>query len=234
MRIAISVLACALLTVPAALAETERSIAVTGTAVVQVVPDYVAWSISIVDTHIELLAAKRQNDGRVAAAMELIKSLGTEPVDVQTSNVSVYKEFNHDEQGRQTTFKHHVVSRIISVKQRDLKRFDEFFDALVDKTQADVNFNWQSSQLPDLRKEARKRAVQIAKEKAEAMLSELGAKLGPVMTVEEESGKNPGFIATNNSLMAAESKPDDEISGTFAPGAIEVRVSVNVKFGIVE
>lgn len=234
MRIAISVLVCALLTVPAALAETERSIAVTGTAVVQVVPDYVAWSISIVDTHIELLAAKRQNDGRVAAAMELIKSLGTEPVDVQTSNVSVYKEFNHDEQGRQTTFKHYVVNRAISVQQRDLKRFDEFFDALVEKTGADVNFSWQSSQFTDLRKDARKRAVQIAKEKAESMLTVLGAKLGPVITVEEESGKNPAYAISNNSFMAADSKPVDETKGTFAPGAIEVRVSVNVKFGIAD
>ncbi|NUM52864.1 MAG: SIMPL domain-containing protein [Candidatus Hydrogenedentes bacterium] len=227
-------LALVFIVAAAAPAETERSISVTGTAVIQVVPDFVAWNVSIVDTNAALLVAKHQNDGRISAAMELIKSLGTQPVDVQTSNVSIHKEYNHDEQGRQTTFKHYVVSRTISVKQRDVNRFDEFFDALVEETGADVNFNWQSSRIYDLRKDARTSAVQIAKQKAESMLSELGAKLGPVITVEEDSGRSLTSSISNVAYSAEAPKPDDEITGTFAPGAIDVRVSVNVKFGIAE
>ena len=230
------ILGMALVVVCGAFAEPqERSIAVTGTAVVQVVPDYVAWNISIIDTDPTLLTAKQRNDERVAAAMELIKALGTKPVDVQTSNVSVYKEYNHDEQGRQTTFKDYAVNRSISVQQRELNRFDEFFNALVEKTGADVNFSWQSSRATDLRKEARKRAVQLAKEKAEAMLAELGAQTGPVLSVEEEGPRNYAAVAQSNGFFEGSGPaPTDEISGTFAPGAIDIRVSVSVKFGIAE
>ena len=222
----------AMVLAPIVFAETERSITVTGTAVVQVVPDHVAWYIAIADTNPDLLSAKKRNDERVAAAMELIRSLGTGPADVQTSNVSVHKEYNHDEQGRQTDFKHFVVNRSIAVKQRDLDRFDEFFNSLVEKTQADVNFTWQSSKLLDLRKEARKRAAQIAKEKAESMLAELGATLGPLITVEETSDRGFAFANISNTITPASITQDDEVKGTFAPGAIDVRVSVNVKFAI--
>ena len=163
MRNSLRLIAFASFLLPLALAETERNITVTGTADVQVVPDHVAWYINIVDTNPDLLNAKKRNDERVTAAMELIRSLDTEPADMQTSNVSVVKEYNHDEQGRQTEFKHYLVQRSVVVKQRDLDRFDEFFNALVEKTQADVNFSWQSSQALELRKEARKRAAKIAK-----------------------------------------------------------------------
>lgn len=231
MRNSLRLIAFAFCLYPLAAEEAERSITVTGTAVVQVVPDHVAWYINIADTNPDLLTAKKRNDERVAAAMELIRSLGTEPADMQTSNVSVGKEYNHDEQGRQTEFKHYLVQRTIVVKQRDLDRFDEFFNALVEKTQADVNFSWQSSRALELRKEARKRAVQIAKEKAQAMLAELDATLGPVITVEETADRAIAqFIS--NSIESAASSPADEVKGTFAPGSIDVRVSVNVKFGI--
>lgn len=232
MRNSLRLITLTLLVLPLALAETERSITVTGTAVVQVVPDHVAWFINIADTNPDLLSAKKRNDDRVATAMELIRSLGTEPVDVQTSNVSVHKEYNHDEQGRQTDFKHFVVNRSIAVKQRDLDRFDEFFNTLVEKTQADVNFSWQSTQVIELRKEARKRAAKIAKEKAESMLTELGATLGPVITVEETSDRAFAYTNISNTITPASIAQDDEVKGTFAPGAIDVRVSVNVKFGI--
>ncbi len=232
MRNSLRLITFAVLIAPIVFAETERSITVTGTAVVQVVPDHVAWYINIADTSPDLLSAKKRNDERVAAAMELIRSLGTEPADVQTSNVSVHKEYNHDEQGRQTDFKHFVINRSISVKQRNLDRFDEFFNSLVEKTQADVNFTWQSSKLLELRKEARKRAAQIAKEKAESMLTELGATLGPVITVEETSDRGIGYPNISNTISPATITQDDEVMGTLAPGAIDVRVSVNVKFGI--
>jgi hypothetical protein len=54
-----------------------------------------------------------------------------------------------------------------------------------DKNLMEVNFNFESSRARDLRAETRLKALQAAKDKAEAMAKVVGAQLGPVLTINE-------------------------------------------------
>ena len=161
-------------------------------------------------------------------------ALKVELKDLQTGHLQIQKIYERDRQGNQREFKHFQVKRDFTIVQRDVKRFDEFLSQLVSSTEMEVSFSFESSRYHDLRSETRLKAIGIARKKASDMTAALDAKLGKVMMISEHrpnlwrSSPLSNMAFTN----AASAAPEDVAAGTFAPGAIEIRVSVNVKFGI--
>ena len=99
--------------------------------------------------------------------------------------------------------------------------------------------SFQTSELRQYRDQARAMAVRAGKEKAEAMASELGVKVGKVYNVNVNDGGGwwdgmgywgGGFGGGRfqNAVQNAGGTPDDE--GAFSIGQISVSASVNVSF----
>jgi uncharacterized protein YggE len=169
--------------------------------------------------------------------MELIEDLKVKPEDVMTGYVNIRREFFEDERGRPQGFKHWSVRRDIKVKERDLSRFDEFFDKLTSAGDVEVRFNREATNIHELRWETRQQAVGIAERKAQEMLAELDARLGNVLTVDEHP---PGdrrdlgrFEFSNNAFIYPTGETGiDAVSGTFAPGTLDIQITVYVTFEI--
>ena len=225
------------------MAQEEKSkqsmISVTGTNVTRVVPDYIHWSLSLGDAHKNMAQAKKDNDARMAQVMGQIAALGVKPEDVMTGTLSIRKEYFQDEKGRRTEFKEWRVCRTVTIRQRDLKRFDEFFDKLTSAGETEVGFSLHSSKIHELRWQNRMKATALARKKAEEMLAELGAKLGKPIRVDEHPPRTSAGYASSNSFtnvselfVAPEVVELDQENGTFAPGAIEIRNTVYVTFEI--
>lgn len=94
----------------------------------------------------------------------------------------------------------------------------------------------RSSQLRKYRDEARAKAIQAAKEKAIALATDLGAKVGKPYTITEGSDYGSRLSYSNSanfqtSGMGGE-QPGDGITPTFAPGTISISANVNVSFVI--
>lgn len=232
----------ALLTVVAAsclgaVAEGPRvsTVSVVGTAVTRVAPDLVAWQIGISEFDQTPLPAKERCDAKVKAVLALASELGVAPEDVQTGSLNIRREYNHDEQGRQTTFKHFAVNQPITIRQRDLTRFDEFISRLMTMGDMEVSFSPESSRALELRKDTRVKAVRAAREKVDIMCREAGGKAGRPLRIEEYKENDFGqaaYMSNANVLVAAGEQMPDLSEGTFAPGAIEIRVTVYVDFAI--
>lgn len=213
------------------------TISVTGTSVTRVAPDVIVWHVNVLDENKDMAAGKASNDAKMKLLMAVIGELGVKPENVMTGQLSIRKEYERDERGRQLGFKHWVVSRRVTLRQHDLDRFDEYFSKLASAGDMEMNYSLESTNIHEIRWENRQKAVQIAKEKAEAMLEMLGAKLGKPMKVDEHGPRSPYGLDSNIMTNAAFSvgtgdAPDDAIDGTFAPGAIEVRSTVYVTFEI--
>ncbi|MCC6699653.1 MAG: SIMPL domain-containing protein [Candidatus Hydrogenedentes bacterium] len=211
-----------------------NGVSVTGTAVMSVSPDIISWSIQVKDTNPDLMTAKTSNDARLRDVMQLIRELGIPTEDVSTQFLRVNKEYDRDPQGNQGAFKHHVVERYVNVRQRDFSRFDEFFDALVQRAGAEVSYSLESSRVHELRIEARKKATEIAREKAEAMVTQLGGRLGRVLSVEEYRPDFSRQAPFSNGVFfeQPDANAPDIQEGTLAPGSIEVRCSISAVFEI--
>jgi uncharacterized protein YggE len=215
-----------------------RIISVTGTSLTKVAPDTIVWSISVQDTSQVLVDAKRANDDKLIAIMALLEDLDVSQEDINSGSLNIRKVFNRDEQGNRTLFQHFSVSRHVTAKQHDMERFDEFLEKLVSAAEVEVGFSLEGSDVTEARYGNRLEAVKLAKRKAEDMLEVLGSQLGRVISVNEHppsSGLSQNGIWTNNFQTTYGSQPqvsDDSVTGTFSPGAIDIRTTVYVTFEI--
>jgi uncharacterized protein YggE len=188
------------------------------------------WSISLRDADKNLQVAKQRSDERVKAVLALREKLQLGKGDLETGYLGVYREYEQTQRGERGNFKHFVVTRSLTIRQRDLKRFDDFLNTLLGSSDMEVSYQLESSRVREVRAETRLKALQVAREKAQAMAAALGANLGPVLKIEEHvPQQTPRNFASNS--MVIESTPDvDQGSETFVPGALVVRVTVYVTF----
>jgi len=221
----------------AALAQEEnriRSISVSGTVETKTAPDQVVWSISLTDTDTDMRKAKANNDERVKSVIALRDKLDIGEGDIETGQVSIRREYERTSRGDRGAFKHFVVSRSVTIRQRDLKRFDEFLDALVASTELEASFSFATSRMHEVRTETRLKALKVARDKAAAMAEVVGAKLGKVLTIDEHSsGSRWMSLGTNivsNSMIDAGPPAADLATDKFVPGAISVTLTVHATF----
>lgn len=208
-----------------------RYINVSGTAVTKVVPDQIVWRLTVVDENPELLVAKESNDAKMAQVLKAVDQLDVKPADVQSSELSFERVYERDKYSNHGNFKHYRVKRQVTVRQRDLDRFDEFLKDLVSKVELEASYRFESSKMDDIRWETRLTALKIAQKKAGDMAEVLGTEVGPVMRIEEPRPEYWGNRVSNFAAPAAGGAPDS-ITGTLAPGTIDIRVSVNVRFAL--
>jgi len=211
-----------------------RHVSVTGTTVARVQPDTVVWNITVKRTNRDLAKAQGESDESVKKILALRSELKVKPEDAQTGYLSVRKVFDRDQAGNQTSFRHFEVVRSITLRQRDTKGFDNVLAKLVAAEDVEVSYQLESSEYHKLRAKTRLEAVKAAREKAAAMTELLGAKLGRVLRVAEPKETwSSSFSSVSNSAFAAPRQAEpDEAPGTFAPGAIEIKVSIEVDFEI--
>lgn len=220
--------------------DTARQVSVVGTAVTRVVPDVIAWRITIREFDRTPMRAVNRSNVKLEGVLGLAKQLGVPASDIQTSRLDIQREYNRDEKGRQTTFKHFAITRSVSLRQSDFSRFDEFVSKLLSEGELEVNYSLESTGFHEIRAETRLKAVRIAKEKAEGMCRELGARLGEVIRIDEYKQSDNramygGYLSNAGGFSDyGRSGPQspDAVEGTFAPGAIEIKVTVYVDFEI--
>lgn len=211
-----------------------RHVSVTGTAVARAQPDTVVWQVTIRRTNRDLAQAQAACDAGVKQVLALRGELKLKSEDVQTGYLSVQKIFDRDQSGNVTSFRHFEVVRSVTLRQHDTTRFDEVLAQLVGASDVEVTYHLESSEYHKLRAQTRLEAVRAAREKASAMTELLGAKLGRVLRIAEprENWSSPYSNVNNFAYSAPRQAEPDEAPGTFAPGAVEVRVSIEVDFEI--
>ena len=213
--------------------EPVRTISVTGTVQTQVAPDMIVWRINLSDMHENLSEAKAISDAKVKAIVGLRRKLDIEDGDLQTGTMSIRKEYHEDEHGRRKAFKGFRVYRSITIRQRDLKRFDEYIDAFVASADLEVSFSYDYSKIHETRAETRLKALKVAKDKAADLAEVCDAKLGKVLTINEHAsseGQRWNNMHMQNAYVPVARPGVDQDSGTFVPGAIDVKMTVYATF----
>jgi uncharacterized protein YggE len=211
-----------------------RHVAVTGTSVARVQPDTVVWHVNIRRMNKELAKAQSECDEGVKKVLALRTELKLKPEEAQTGYLSVQKIYDRDQAGNQTSFRHFQVERSITLRQRDASRFDAVLAGLIAASDVEVSYSLESSEYHDLRAKTRLEAVKAARKKATEMTELLGGKLGRVLRIAEpqESWGSSLYSNSNSAFSAQRAAEPDQAPGTFAPGAIEVKVSIEVAFEI--
>ena len=131
-------------------------------------------------------ALTRANE-RAAALLAAVQQLGVRADDLTTRDVSLYPQFGDN--GQQVTG--YVAGNQVSATIREIDRVGEILDGVVRQVGDEVRFGGVSFAISDptrLAETARAAAVADARAKAEQLAELTGARLGPIVAVQEGGG----------------------------------------------
>lgn len=231
----IAVLACPL-------AQAFGDISVSGSADVKVAPDEIYLRVGVETRDENLDRAKRENDESMSKSLAFLKSSGVNEKDVQTDFISIDPEYENNSFSRTTPITY-VVRRSIQVKLIKVDSFESILTGLLTNgVNTVLGIEFRTSELRKYRDQARAMAIKAAKEKADAMASELGVKRGKVTNVSANDeggwfengggywGRSYGGGMFQNAMQNAGGASEE--SGTLSVGQISVSATVNVSFSI--
>jgi uncharacterized protein YggE len=222
-------------------------ISLSGSAEVRVAPDEIILNVAV-ETRAETLEPARvENDQKINACLAFLKDHQLKERDFKTDHISIQPHYNYRDNANVSYVKPvgYIVRKNLEVRLTDVALLQTVLTGLITNGVNYVNqVDFRTTELRKHRDQARKMAVRAAKEKAEALTGELGAKLGKVLSITAHdnggiyggarlSGYN-GYnnISMQNSAIAVgpSGGASDNAVDAFAVGQISVVAAVNVSF----
>ncbi|MHC4234120.1 MAG: SIMPL domain-containing protein, partial [Planctomycetota bacterium] len=166
-----------------------RLVTVTGASEVRVVPDEVILAVGVETLNKDIKEAKAENGERVKAVIEVAGRHGVQPEHVHTDHVEIAPKYEYRQHARESRseFVGYEVRQTISVTLRDVSKYEplltELLEAGVNRVH-DVSF--RSTGLRRHKDQARVMAIKAAHEKATALSTALGQRIGKPHSITEE------------------------------------------------
>ena len=204
--------------------EIPHTVNVNATGEVKVVPDEVTLTINVENEGKEAATVKKENDATVDNILDLTKQLGIKQNDVQTQYVRLYR--TQDYKTKVSTYR---ATQTISIKLRELKRYDEVMLKLIDTGVNGVQgISFSSSKMEEYESQARKKAIANAKMKAEEYAAALGQKVGTAIQISEAGTEAPQPMP-----QVRMAKAFSDTQESLAPGEMTITANVQVNFALV-
>jgi len=201
-------------------------ISVTGEGKIKIVPDQAVVTVGFQNSGKDAKEVKSLNDEVVDKVIKFLKKSGIPASDYKTNNVSLYK--NYDYEKKKYNFQ---ANQTLSITLKDLSKYDEIMMGLND---AGVNsiqgVEFKSSKMEEFEKEARKKAILDAKQKAQDYVSVLGQKIGKALLITDNSQAYipQPMYKSNRMALAADGNQQE----TLAVGEMEINTNVSVTFAL--
>lgn len=207
--------------------KTVPQISVSGEGKIKVTPDEAIITVAVENAGKEAAEVKKKNDEIVDKVLKLIKQRGIPTADYQTQRVNLYKNYDYN-----TKKYNYVANQTISIHLKDLTKYDKLMMDLVDSGINSIQgVEFKSSKIKEFERDARKKAMVDAKQKAEDYVSVLaGQKVGKALVISDNSYTNyprPVYASMKSVDVAYEQMPEKE---TLAIGEIEIISNVSVSF----
>jgi len=238
----LSVSACLFLSMPSFADSTQktRTINVSGSSEIRVVPDQIVISMGVVNKDKNIQTAKKNNDNTVQSLIHyLTKKLKIPAKNIQTDFLSVsfsYYQCRNDEERAglcdPLEIHYYHLSKGIQIRLDDLSQYEAVISKSLELGVNQVsNIQFVSTELRKHKDKARELATIAAKEKAEAVAGELGMRLNKPYSISlNDSGiVYPRF---NNNMNAVLNRGESHAQGdsSLAVGQINVTATVTVHF----
>ncbi len=175
--------------------------------------------------------AKRVVDGAVNALLRIAPDFDVDPDDITASDLALREEVEYDDDDRRLPAAH-IASRELKVRLDDLDRLGAWMDAALAAGFSNVSdISFKSNREPQLRKEARAKAVADAREKASGLATAFGGRLGPVYSINSvNSAQAHGYGNTTlDRIVVTGSRID---SGQYLQPRIDFTERVSAVFEI--
>ncbi|HWC28778.1 MAG TPA: SIMPL domain-containing protein [Dehalococcoidia bacterium] len=157
-------------------------------------PDVMVLNIGVSAQRTTIAEAREAAGAAQAGVIAALKQNGVADKDIQTVQFNISPQYDFSGVRGQGQIIGYVVSNVVTAKVRDLSKASAAVDAATEAggNDAVVQGLWFGIDDPtELQKQAREQAVDKAREQAQQLADNAGAKLGKLLSISETSGNIP-------------------------------------------
>lgn len=204
-------------------------VSVYGTSELEVAPNLMIWNLSIVSKGFEVPKVAEEQDKKLQKLLSYLRAEEIEDRDINTTRINlrenrVYRKNSYVKEG-------YIASTDIVFEISDLNKYRSLWIGLSTFDGLSIqSTSFDTSKRIELQNESRIKAVEVARDKAIALVNALGSQIAEPLLIEEDLSISGGWnrnVVTNN-LGQVSSDADD----SFSVGMIKVSTRVLVKFRI--
>jgi uncharacterized protein YggE len=215
------------LLMPAQAQELARSVTVSAQGYIEAVPDTLELTVSARETQKTMDEARKRVDATIASVLAVAKQQGIAEDDINASRVSAQPEYEWRSQERH--YLGETVQRDVVLKLRELDKYGTLVKALSALALHQIQGPRLSHSKQDaLQLAALKVALARGTEKARLIAGEVGATLGPVISVTEGSAQRP----QPRMMMAEAMSADSGAEGGYSYAKERISARVEMRFGL--
>jgi uncharacterized protein YggE len=205
-----------------------NGITVSGEGKVSGTPDVAVISLGVSTIRPTVAEARDQAGTTMQALIESIKTNGVAEKDIQTTQLSIYPQYDYS-MGGAGKLVGYQITNTVTVKVRDINKTSDVLDGAItaggDMTQVQ-NIAFTIDDPTTLRDQAREEAVNDAKARAQRLADTAGVKLGDPISIKETSATP--YVYNDRAVMAPATGPGTPIE----TGELDVDLTVEVVFAI--
>lgn len=199
------------------------TISVTGEATVSVAPDLAQIDGGVTTEAKTAREASEANNKAMNAVLAALKGAGIAAADIQTSRLSLQPQNAPPRPGARSPIVGYQASNRVTVRIRDVTKVANTIDALVTAGANDIGgIVFMVSKQSQLLDEARGKAIDDARRKAEVYAKAAHVRIGAPVSITEEG---PGGPVPMRATFKA-----DAAGAPVAPGEETLRISVQVSY----
>lgn len=209
-----------------------RTISVSAEGKTIVSPDLAQTSFSVISRGQDPERLTDENNQKVSAAIEFVKSEGIDAKDIRTSGYNLSPDYEYDEKTRRSFIVGYTLTQTVRLKIRDFSKVAKVIGGLPPLGVNQIGGITFTVDDPEkFLAEARAEAFRRAQAKAKVIASQNGVRLKKVINVSEFGGPSPipYFDRYAEGLGGGDLKAS---LPTIEPGSEELRVQVNLTYSI--
>lgn len=164
-----------------------HTIAISGEGKVVAIPDIAKLNLGVTTTKVSVADAQKENTDKMNKLIKVLKDLGIDDKDIQTTNYQIYPQYNWTEdRGQYLTG--YQIDQSVSVKVRETDKVGEVLakTAAVGANQVG-GLTFTVDDPEETKQEAREKALKNAQEKAATLAKMAGVHLGKLVSFSESS-----------------------------------------------
>ena len=226
----------------AATCSPNRSVQVSGAAVVNVVPDRAMIQLGVESSGSTPDGVQNTNFAQIEKVIAAVQALGVETKDIATDDIIVYPVYDDY---NSLVIKGYRVDNTVSITLKDVKLAGKVIVAALKSGANEVqDVQFYTSELRKYRDQARDLAVKASSEKAHALASAAGAQAGCVISINENTwsqyygswhGGRQSVLWAQNTIQnaaPAQGSPTPSDDSPVSLGQIAIRAEVNVSYAL--
>lgn len=168
----------------------ERTVSVSATGKVTAEADVAQISAGVVTEADSAKDAIGRNSVVMTKLIEGLKAVGVQAKNIQTTALNVEPRYTQPKDGRTAIINGYRVVNQVRLTVRDVKRLGEILDQAIALGANQINhIAFDIAEPETLKDEARKQAMESARQRGELYAKAAGAQLGPVLRISESVGE---------------------------------------------